>query len=359
MAFLQVSAPKSTLNLAGHIGDTAIAYGDGDTITYGGGNTIYLVGPNQTFLSENQFARQHEIGAGNDQVAVYGDGDIAKVSGDTVTTYGHGDTVNITGYHIADYPSSLGSTSVVAEGDSSVFVTGDGASVSFLGGTGFSVILGGTADHTNVNLGQGGGVAVGGEEEVDYRPHTQFYGQNTLVAGLKQSTLYGSNHGSNNLVASGSAGDGLVGGENSYNLMDGRNSTGNDFMEGHQGLYTAPIGVFNTGTPSPTNIFLAGSGNDTLVAGSGYNEIHAGSGADLIAVFNNVANQVAGGNNIMVDSFKPGIDHIDLIGYGGSTADLLAGAGHANGGTQFNLSDGAHVNVASVNLTANDIYRQG
>ncbi len=191
-----------------------------------------------------------------------------------------------------------------------------------------------------------------------YRPHTEFYGQNTLIAGLKQSTLYGSNHGTNYMAASGSAGDALVGGENSYNVMDGRYSTGNDFMESHQGLYTAPVGQFNGSTPSPVNVFLAGSGNDTMVAGSGYNEIHAGSGADLIAIFNNAANQVGGGNNIVVASFKPGVDHIDLIGYAGSTDALLGGAQHANSGTQFNLSDGAHVNVQGVNLTANDIYRQ-
>ncbi len=351
MAYLQVSAPKSTLPMPGS-GDTGIAYGDGDTITGGSNDTIYLVGDNQTFVSGSGY------NAGHDQVAAYGNGDTIKISAGNVTTYGQGETVNAFGFHIADHAGGLGTVNVYAQGNSSAFVTGDGADVNFTNGSGFSVYLGGTADVSNVNLGQGGGVAVGGEEEVDYRPNTQFYGQNTLVAGLKASTLYGSNHGSNNLIASGNAGDGLVGGEYSYNLMDGRNSTGNDFMEGHQGLYTYPVGQFNGGAPSPQNIFLAGSGNDTLVAGSGYNEMHAGSGADLIAIFNDASNQVAGGNNIVIDSFKPGIDHIDLIGYGGSTADLLARATHVNGGTQLLLDDRAHLNVQGVNLTANDIFRQ-
>ncbi len=65
MAFLSVTAPKSTLDLSGHSGDTAIAYGDGDTINSGGqqgnfganspgaGNTIYLVGQNQTFIGNS------------------------------------------------------------------------------------------------------------------------------------------------------------------------------------------------------------------------------------------------------------------------------------------------------------------
>ncbi len=360
MAFLQVSAPKSTLDLTGHTGDTAIAYGDGDTISSGmypaGGNhnTIYLVGQNQTFLSAYY--------NGNDQVAIYGDNDIAKVSNGKVTTFGQGETVNIFGTPIPNNATSSGNTSVAAMGDSSVFVTCDAGQMTFQGGTGFSVVLAGGAQKADVNLGQGGGVAVGGEFTGNSPRGPFARAENTLVAGLKQSTLYGSNHGTNNLIASGSAGDGLVGGENSQNVMDGRNSTGNDFMEGHQGTYTADKPGFaniSSPAPSPSNVMFAGSGNDTLVAGSGYNEIHAGSGADLIAIFNNAANQVAGGNNVVINSFKPGADHIDLIGYGGATADLLAGAGHANGGTQFSLSDGAHVNVAGVNLTANDIYRQG
>ncbi len=141
--------------------------------------------------------------------------------------------------------------------------------------------------------------------------------------------------------------------------MDGRNSTGNDFMEGHQGSYTAEAGYQGGPAPTPINIMFTGSGNDILVAGSGSNEMNLGSGSNLIAIFNNAANQVGGGNSIVIASFKPGIDHIDLIGYGGATDDLLNGAQHDNGGTQFNLADGAHVNVAGVNLTANDIWRQG
>ncbi len=333
-------------------GDVGIAYGAGDTITGGTHDTIYLAGDNQTFLGGNA------IRFGSDQVAAYGNGDTIKISGGNVFTYGQGETVNTFGFHIADHASAFGITNVTAVGNSSAFVTGNGAATNFTNGSGFSVYIGGQVDVSNVNLGQGGGVAVGGEEEVDYRPHTQFYGQNTLVAGLQHSELYGSNHGTNYMAASGSAGDGLVGGENSFNVMDGRNSTGNDLMEAHQGTYTAPTGEFNGATPSPVNVFAAGSGNDTIISGSGYNEVYTGSGSDLIAIFNNAANQVAGGNNLVIDSFKQGIDHLDLAGYGGSTADILNGAQHANGDTQFNLSDGAHVNVVGVNLTANDIFRQ-
>ena len=161
MAFLSVTAPHATLDLTGHTGDTAIAYGDSDTIssgTYPGGgnhNTIYLVGQNQTFFSAYY--------NGNDQVAIYGDNDIAKVSNGTVTTFGHGDTVNIFGIPIPNYATSTGDSSVAAMGDSSVFVTCDAGVMSFIGGTGFSVVLAGGAMVANVNFGQGGGVAVGGE----------------------------------------------------------------------------------------------------------------------------------------------------------------------------------------------------
>ncbi len=364
MAFLQVSAPKSNLDLAGHTGDTAIAYGDSDTITSSNGsvqggdgyeNTVYLVGTDQSFTSSSA------VSGGGDKVAVYGDSDIAKVNNGTVTTFGHGDTVNIFGVSLPEYATADGNSSVAAMGDSSVFVTCSAGTMSFVGGSGFSVVLAGEAMVANVNFGQGGGVAVGGEQGGNLRGRgIAFEAQNTLVAGLKTSTLYGSNHGSNNMIASGAAGDGMVGGENSANAMDARNSTGNNYMEGHQGQYTAPVGQFFGGAaPSPSNIMFGGAGNDTMVVGSGYNEMHAGSGTDTFLVINSAINQVGGGNQIMLDAFKQGTDHIDLVGYGGATADLLAGAQHANGGTQLQLADGAHLNVAGVNLTANDIWRQG
>ncbi len=68
--------------------------------------------------------------------------------------------------------------------------------------------------------------------------------------------------------------------------------------------------------------------------------------------------QVGGGNQVMIDSFKQGTDHLDLVGYAGSTDALLAGAQQANGSTQLQLADGAHLNVVGVNLTSNDIWRQ-
>ncbi len=364
MAFLSVTAPHATLSLAGHTGDTAIAYGDSDTITSasglasgdgdGDGNTVYLVGADETFLSSTSFS------GGHDKVAVYGDSDIAKVNNGSVTTFGHGDTVNIFGIGVPQYAFAEGNSSVAAMGDSSVFVTCTAGVMSFIGGTGFSVVLAGGADVTNVNFGQGGGVAVGGEMGGVVRGRAmEFEAQNTLAAGLKTSTLYGSNHGSNNMIASGAAGDGLVGGENSANVMDARTSSGNNYMEGHQGQYTAPTGPFMGATPSPSNIMLGGSGNDVMVAGSGTKEMHAGSGTDTFVVINSAINQVGGGNQVMLDAFKQGTDHLDLVGYAGSTDALLASASHDNGGTQMQIADGVRLNVAGVNLTANDIWRQG
>ncbi len=112
-------------------------------------------------------------------------------------------------------------------------------------------------------------------------------------------------------------------------------------------------------TPSPSNIMLGGSGNDVMVAGSGTNEMHAGSGTDTFVVINSAINQVGGGNQVMLDAFKQGTDHLDLVGYAGSTDALLANASHDNGGTQMQIADGVRLNVAGVNLTANDIWRQG
>lgn len=104
---------------------------------------------------------------------------------------------------------------------------------------------------------------MGGENDGMSSRAPYFHGQNTLVAGLKASTLYGSN----SLIASGSAGDGMVGGENSVNVMDAQKSFGNNYMEGHQGQYTPTAGF--TGS---FNVMLGGAGNDVMVAGAGINE---------------------------------------------------------------------------------------
>ena len=360
MSITVLSTPNQTLDLTGQHGDTAVAYGDGDIIDSGksnyatntlsgSNNTIYLSGPNETFISGSGYD------AGHDQVAVYGDGDTVKISNGNVTTFGHGETVNAFDFGKADAFFPLGQVNVAAQGDSSVFFTGAGAGISFIGGSGFSVVLGGTATRTEINGGQGGGVFVGGENSQEISPGTLWSASNTIVAGAQKSTLYGSNHGNNTLIAVGNAGDGLVGGENAVNVLTAAGSTGNNYMEAHQGAY-APSTDFKN--PTPSTVMTGGAGNDAMVAGSGYNEMHAGTGVDTFLVINSAINQVGGGNQIMIDSFKQGTDHVDLVGYSGSTDMLLSTAQHANGGTQLQLSDGAHLNVAGVNLTSNDIWRQ-
>jgi len=57
MAFLSVTAPKSTLSLYGLSGDTAIAYGDGDTIDSGQFNAQFDTtkpGNNNTVISSGK-----------------------------------------------------------------------------------------------------------------------------------------------------------------------------------------------------------------------------------------------------------------------------------------------------------------
>ncbi len=80
---------------------------------------------------------------------------------------------------------------------------------------------------------------MGGENDGMSSPAPYLNDQNTLVAGLKASTLYGTN----SLIASGSAGNGTVGGENSVNVMDAQKSSGNNDMEGHRGQHTPTAGV--------------------------------------------------------------------------------------------------------------------
>lgn len=166
------------------------------------------------------------------------------------------------------------------------------------------------------------------------------------------SQLYGSAHGNNTLIATGHAGVGMEGGQFATNVLDDSQSTGNDWLEGYQGPAAPNAASSNTR-------IIGGAGNDIIVSGGGNDTMIAGKGADNFLIFNDAAQQVAGGNTELVQGFKQGTDHVGLWGFAGTTDAILAGAQHFGGNTTLHLQDGLQLTVAGVNLTAADVWRAG
>jgi len=359
MAFYYLANPNQKLDLSGTAGNIVVA----DTITATtpdgvwrdpvtnqpaglSNETIYLAGNNESYTSGNG-------GNVSDHVAVYGNNDTVQITAGTVDYFGNGGTVIATGYRIADGEYSMGHTDIAAHGTGSLYaVATPGGTMTFIGDQGYYVIDGRDANATNIDLGKGGGIAVGGSERAPYTPGNPYKGDNVLKAGTgdQGSTLYGSTFGMNQLIAAGHAGVGMEGGQHSNNVLDASQSTGNNWLEGWQG--NASAGGANTQ-------IMAGSGNDILVSGAGNTTMIAGKGADNFLIFNDAANEVVGGNTELVQGFKQGTDHVGLWGFTGTTETILAGAQHFGGNTTLHLQDGLQLTVAGVNLTAADVWRAG
>ncbi len=368
MAFTYMTNLNQKLDLAGTGDNIVVAVGDNETITSGAfvfglaqspttssvsNNTVYLAGTGSTFTGSTGRSA-------SDHVAVYGNNDTVQITAGNVDYYGNGGTVTATGFRIADSQYSMGHTDIVAHGTGSLYaVATPGGSMNFIGDAGYYVIDGRDSHATNIDLGKGGGIAAGGAERAPYTPGNSWSGTSTLKAGTgdQGSVLYGAAHGNNTLISTGHATVGMEGGQFANNVLDASQSTGNNWLEGYQGPAT-PDATTTNNNPGSTRM-IAGSGNDILVPGAGNNVMVAGKGADNFLIFNDAANQVAGGNTALVQGFKQGTDHVGLYGFTGTTDAILAGAQHFGGNTSLRLQDGLQLTVAGVNLTAADVWRAG
>ena len=366
MTFTYLTDLNQTFDMGNTVGNVVMAVGDGDVITGGGvdgrqgssENTVYLRGNNQMFSGD--------VGRNAlDHAAVYGNGDTVQITQGNVDYFGDGGEVVVNGCQIADSLFPRGNVSITAHGTGSLYAVATGGGMSFIGDQGNYYVDGGSATRTNIDLGTGGGTAVGGEKSEAMVRGTLWNGNNTIRAGTgdQGSVLYGSAHGSNDLITTGHVGVRMEGGEHAQNTLDASGSTGNNWLEGYQGAVT-PDTQYNA-QPANTTM-LGGAGNDVMASGAGNDVMNAGTGADTFIIFDNAVNQVAGGNTVTINGFKQGIDHILLYGIPGATPDLLRWAaddvprdGGLPGGTQMHLDPGTKLDVAGVQLTANDFIRQG
>jgi hypothetical protein len=86
-------------------------------------------------------------------------------------------------------------------------------------------------------------------------------------------------------------------------------------------LHFMGTGDFSGTGNALSNVMFGGAGNDTLNGGAGADLLVGGAGADTFNFFSGQA------NGDLLRDFTPGVDHIDLFGYGaGATFTRAAGA---------------------------------
>jgi hypothetical protein len=125
--------------------------------------------------------------------------------------------------------------------------------------------------------------------------------------------------------------------------------SGNDTLVGGSGINILFAGSGNDSlTGGANNDYLfAGSGADTLYGGAGSNYLQAGSGADIFRLaLQDAASDIIAG-------FKPGVDHLQLLGGAGTPAfeaSLIAGATSNAGSAVLHLSAGHSVELQGIGL---------
>ncbi|MGQ3275340.1 MAG: calcium-binding protein, partial [Shinella sp.] len=68
---------------------------------------------------------------------------------------------------------------------------------------------------------------------------------------------------------------------------------------------------------------FGGDGDDIIRGGGGFDEVHGGDGADLFVAAQTTPKEFGGGEEVTIKDFDPGIDRIDVSGYGISTFSQL------------------------------------
>jgi hypothetical protein len=324
-------------------GDTVVLTGAGSGAAIGGSegtgaNDIQLLGYGETVTGQ-------PFPGSNDSVEVDGKDDRIDIGGyNSVVLNGTDNTVIIEPTLVADSEDPFGQNSVVANGEGKETVIGGGADFTFTGGDGHYVVEGGSAESATISGGAGGGAFSGGYfTNPNYDP-TYYNGNNVITAGLQASTLYGAQHGSSLLIAAGSARDVLIAGEYGSDTLSGGSSTGNNIYEGYAGPFMA-----SNDPATPSLVVVAGSGNDTLIAGLAAETLTGGAGRDQFRFFD-LAGQAlpSGGGQTTITDFTPGIDKIDLRGFGIIADQVVADDTVSGGSTYLNLPDGERITLLHV-----------
>jgi len=228
----------------------------------------------------------------------------APATHDTITS-GGGDTIW----------AGSGTVTVTDSGTKGDMVYDQSATLTFINGSGASVVYAGSGT-VLVQAGVGGGVFYAGTG-----------GDSLLTAGSGKVVFYGGASG-DVLTAAGAASDTLIGGTGSESLLGGT-ATGNLVM-------------------------LGGSGNDIMTAGAGRTDFTVGSGNDTITDSGlcdviMIARGQAGGLDL-INNFRVGTDELDLVGFSASSASSAIGSQmlDGKGGTVLFLTDGTRLDLVGI-----------
>ena len=203
---------------------------------------------------------------------------------------------------------------------------------SILGGGGDTTIGGGTA--SVVFTGTGPTTVYGGSGGQD----TVVGGSGSLAVTAQQGDAIFGSAGTLAVMASLHGADSVVGGSGTLDVV-GR---------GGNMLVVAGTGTSKVHTGDGASLVFAGSGNLSLVGGAGSMQVVAGSGTATINEGAGATNlQVvdgAAGGIVVIEGFRPGIDHVELFGYQASQQSVAI----IGGSTVISLADGTKVTLMGV-----------
>ena len=312
--------------------DTISATSNGYKAIYGGDGNDNVV-----FQLANDGTKDFiNAEAGNDTVAVYGNG---QVTSDVLAvSLGDGDDV-----FSVENNAGLKSLTVDGGDGNDTISAGNGGNETLMGGKGNDQLYGGKGDDSMAGgdgndlfyVGAGKDTIDGGTgtNGVTYFYDTKDVNVN-LMTGVDQKGDVLTNISN---VVGGSGNDMLVG-NNSGNLLNGYlgndfivGGAGNDYIDGgdgndtiHSGMGSDTLiggagndklfsldGIGNSylsgGTGNDT--LYGGSGNETLIGGAGNDQLVGGGGADLFVVLLSNA-----GETDIISDFTHGEDHINIVG---------------------------------------------
>ena len=278
-------------------GGSVLSGGDGITVINGYGHDTIAAGLGTTAIN---------TGHGGSQVTL-SSVDRSQVS----LTASGGDTI------------WAGQAVLTVNAASGVMVYAQSSTLTFINGTGSSVVQQGTGT-VLIQAGAGGGTFTAGTG-----------GNSRLTAGAGLVTFRGAANG-DILTAGGSANDIMIAGGGNETLAGG-SATGDITLIG------------GTGSTAMT----AGLGKTTFVLGTGNDAVTTGGAADVIRL---IFGQSGGFDTIQ--GFRLGTDRLNLVGYSANAAAtaLSQAASDGRGGTLFTFADSTRVDLLGIAHPTSGIF---
>ncbi len=281
-----------SVTLYGANGGGTLTGGDGPTTIYGVGKDKIVAGLGSTVIN---------TGTGGSAL------DLTRAMSGTVenVTSGGGDS----------FTAGNGTVSIQDIGAMGDTIWADGSHLTFINGSGSSMIFKGTGT-VLIEGGIGGGTFYAGTG-----------GSSTLTAGTGMVTLYGEANG-DVLTAAGTANDKLIAGAGSETL-NGGSASGNITLTGGSG----------------SDAMTAGTGHTTFAVGKGNDSITTGGIADVIQFQDGKA-----GGLDTIAGFRMGVDDLHLVGYAANQASaaVTAQTSDGYGGSLLQLADGTRIDLFGI-----------